>query len=599
MKLRSQISLGYGFVLLLALVLIVVTAVYLSRIGEQVNSIVSDNNLSIRAAEEMIHSLNSINADAARIVAPTGAESPAVLQQKISDNIQIFQKNYSIADAHTIEPGEKQITQVIRERFKLYRVGLAGITSANYYTTHLPQYEVIVQQCNKLIDINRTAMLLKEQEAKSTYNKALLTLAISSIGFILLIYLVAFRLPTMIVKPMEALIGKISQITEGNYRQELELEDRSFHELTQLADSFNRMALKLKEYDESNLTQIVAQKSRIESIVRSLSNAIIVLDEKRTIILVNQVAARVLGIGEAQLIGKLASEVAIYSPVMQELLKSLYGEEENKKEEFLKLSIDGKEEFFEKDIRKVYDESDVSFKRFLGHIINLKNVTTYKKVDESKKNFIHHLSQALTVPLSSISVNLSTLEYKNGLTAEQQSIIEAAQRENKKLLELANDLADMWESNRTGETETLTFQPVDPEAFIFEALQPLASSIQEKKIFLLTEFDSGLPNISVDPDKMTWALTNMIRKAVQLTPQNGTVKLQISYVGKAVQFCIEDSSDSLKDAAATENITRQNKEDIENELAVLKDIILAHNGKMWLEHKKNSGNQLFFYVPAA
>ncbi|MES2765825.1 MAG: PAS domain-containing protein [Bacteroidota bacterium] len=599
MKLRSQISIGYGFVLLLALILIVVTAVYLTRIGEQVTSIVSENNISIRAAEQMVASLNSINADAARAMTPAGGESPVVLQQKIHDNIILFQKSYTEAASSMGETGEKEIIQSIGTRFKSYRTNLTNITPSLYYSTHLPQYEVIVQQCKDLIDINRSAMLLKEQEAKTTYNKALLTLAISSIGFILLIYIVAFRLPIMIVQPMEALIGKISQITEGNYHQNLELEDRSFSELTQLADSFNRMAVKLKEYDDSNLTQIVTQKSRIESIVRSLSNAIIVLDEKRTIILVNQVAARVLGISETQLVGKLASEVAIYSSLMQGLLKSIYGEETDKTDEFLKVSINGKEEFFEKDIRKVYDESDVTFKRFLGHIINLKNVTTYKKVDESKKNFIHNLSQALTVPLSSINTNLSTLEYKNGLTAEQQTMIEAARRENQKLIDLASELTEMWESDHTGDTKTLTFQSVDPETFIFEALQPLGASIQDKKIFLLTEFDSGLPNISVDPDKMTWALTNMIRKAVQLTPPKGTVKLQISYVGKAVQFCIEDSSDSIKDNAASSHYSQQSKEDLEQELAVLKDIIMAHNGKMWVEYKKNSGNQLFFYVPAA
>ncbi|HYF03559.1 MAG TPA: PAS domain-containing protein [Patescibacteria group bacterium] len=598
MKLRSQISIGYGFVLLLALILIVVTAIYLTRIGQQVNSIVSENNISIRASEQMIAALNSINADAARAMNPAGGQSMGVLQQKISDNIALFKKNYELATQGINEPGESEVLRSMGTRFKTYSEGLSVITPELYYSTHLPQYEIIVQQCKDVIEINRAAMLSKEQEAKNTYNKAFLTLAISSVGFILLIYLVAFRLPTMIVKPMEVLIGKIAHITEGDYRQTLELEDRSFEELTQLADSFNLMTARLKEYDDSNLTQIVAQKSRIESIVRSLSNAIIVLDEKRSIILVNQVAARVLGISEAQLIGKLASEVAIYSPLMQELLKTIYNEEAEKKNDFLKVSIDGKEEFFEKDVRKVYDESDVSFKRFLGHIISLKNVTTYKRVDESKKNFIHNLSQALTAPLSSISINLSTLEYKNGLTAEQQTIIEAARRENQKLLELAGELAEMWDSGRE-DAEVLSFQPVDPESFIFEALQPLGGTIQEKKIFLLTEFDTGLPSISVDPDKMTWALTNMLRKAVQLTPQNGTIKLQISYVGKAVQFCIEDSSASLKDAAVSNEYTSQSKEEIENELAVVKDVILAHNGKMWLEYRKNVGNQFYFYVPAA
>lgn len=599
MKLRSQISIGYGFVLLLALVLIVVTAVYLTRIGEQMSSIVSENNQSIRSAEQMLTSLNSINADVARAMMPQGGESAGVLRQKIDDNIVLFQKSYMSAAATITEAGEKELIESVGSRFKTYRTGLTDFSPRMYYSTHLPQYEIIAAQCKDIIEINRSAMLLKEQNAKSTYNKAFLTLAISSVGFILLIYLVAFRLPTMIMQPMETLIGKITKITEGNYEEKLELEDRSFHELTQLAEAFNRMTTKLNEYEQSNLTQIVAQKSRIESIVRSLSNAIIVLNEQRTIILVNQVAARVLGISEAQLIGKLASEVAIYSPLMQELLQSLYSEEQDKKDDFLKVQIEGREEYFEKDVRKVYDESDATYKRFLGHIINLKNVTTYKKVDESKKHFIQNLSQALTVPLSSISLNLSTLEYKNGLTAEQQSIIEAARRENQKLLELAEDLADMWESNRSGDKETLAFQPVDPETFIFEALQPLAASIQEKNLFLLTEFDSGLPNISVDPDKMTWALTNMIRKAVQLTPPKSTVKLQISYVGKAVQFCIEDSSDSLKDSAVSQDHVYQNREDLEHELSVLKDIILAHNGKMWIEHKKNVGNQVYFYVPAA
>src|ERR1700730_15713040 len=118
-------------------------------------------------------------------------------------------------------------------------------------------------------------------------------------------------------------------------------------EFGDLASSFNIMAAKLDEYENSNLSQIKFEKSRIETIINQMRDGIIGLDDKRNVLFLNAVAEKLLGLKEKDIAGKYAPD----TPLTNDLMRTLLQEDPSKK--YLKIFCDDKEGYFRKDVLEV------------------------------------------------------------------------------------------------------------------------------------------------------------------------------------------------------------------------------------------------------
>ena len=248
-----------------------------------------------------------------------------------------------------------------------------------------------------IMQLNMSAIGHKNAVAKATANSA--TLLVALIGSFL--FLVAFsfvvNFPGYIANPIRELTERIKEIAKRNYHQQLNF--KSNDEFGELAQAFNTMTFKLDEYENSNLASILFEKKRIETIINSMHDGIIGLDEKSFIIFVNEVACTLIGITEANLIGRYAPDVALEN----DLLRNLLVADQNK----IKIFADNRESYYSKEMLSV-----VSKDKVIGKVIILKNITEFQQLDEAKTNFIATISHELKTPISSIKMSLKLLEDK-------------------------------------------------------------------------------------------------------------------------------------------------------------------------------------------
>src|SRR3546814_16850486 len=87
--------------------------------------------------------------------------------------------------------------------------------------------------------------------------------------------------PGYIANPIRELTESIREIANKNYSKRLRF--RSSDEFGELAESFNKMAARLDEYDHSNLARIMFEKTRIETIIPRMHDAVTGLDETKKI----------------------------------------------------------------------------------------------------------------------------------------------------------------------------------------------------------------------------------------------------------------------------------------------------------------------------
>ncbi len=424
--------------------------------------------------------------------------------------------------------------------------------------------------------------------------------------------LAIYKFPQLIVKPILDVTEKIKRVAEGDYEQQIAVESDT--ELGNLSKAFNIMSVKLKEFEESNLDKIKAQKTRIETIIKSITDGLVILNESKDVILANDAASVILGVPEHQLIGKNVAELANVNSVMQGFVESLEqsaaGQEGNDEEEisskdFIKVEqSEGNHQFFEKDVIDVQDTDDHS--KSLGYILLLKNVTYFKQSDEAKTNFIAVASHEFKTPLSAINMCLMLLQDKRfgSLNPEQDEIVASMKSEVQRLIKMVSELLDISKME-TGSIE-LEKKLVSPKVLMNYSAAPFDGQLGEKDIKLEQIIDPKLPDFLADTEKISWVLINFLSNAIRYTPQGGTITIEANRLDDNVEFAVNDKGPGIPQQDLGKVFQRfvqlqtngaKNEKGLGLGLAISKEVITEHNGEIGVDSEVGTGSRFYFTIP--
>jgi len=357
MRLKTKLSAGLTFLFTVILVFGILGIVSISRLSRESNQVLKNNHESIVYTNNMLKALDNIG-----------------IQR---DALEIFEDNLNKQEKNITEIGEKEVTQELRQNFNELKINPAD--PGNY-----PQ---IRSSLTRILDLNEMAILRKHNAAQHTADNAQFWLTIIFTVLILISFTFIFNLPGIISTPILKLSEGIQGISNKDYSSRIVI--RQNDEFGELAKSFNDMAEKLDEYEHSNLSQIKFEKSRIETIIDQMRDGIIGFDENRKILFLNVVAEKLLGVNEADILGKYSPDVALKNDLMRTLLQ-----ESNDKQE-LKIYADNKESYFNKDVLNVTSNGVI-----IGQVIVLRNITIFHELSEAKTNFVATISHELKTRVS-------------------------------------------------------------------------------------------------------------------------------------------------------------------------------------------------------
>ena len=152
----------------------------------------------------------------------------------------------------------------------------------------------------------------------------------------------------------------------------------------------------------------------------------------------------------------------------------------------------------------------------------------------------------------------------------------------------------------------LKFNPVKPEEIINAALYPLTSQIKDKQIELHINIENTLPLISVDLEKIILVMVSLIGNAIRYTPRWGSIFIRVNKIQNDVRFSVHDTGKGLKPETIEkvfDSIVNINAGLISPgpglglALTIAREIVLAHNGKIWAESELGKGCNFFFSIP--
>lgn len=556
---KNKIWLGTVFLFLLLLLSGSVNIYYTIKIKNDAKAILKDNYETLSYAHIMQQQLDSlpIKHDAA---------------------IQHFDSVLKLQEQNITEPGEQEATYTLKQNFE-------KLKNADTGKTIIKEIKSSIQ---KVILVNMYAIHRKNQKAESAANNAL-TYIITLAGAIFLIaFTFTINFPSIITSPVKKLTAAIKEISNKNYTHRIHIDNKD--EFGKLADAFNEMAARLQYFENSNLNRLLFEKNRAEAVINSLRDASIGLDKNNIILFANEQALQLLNMRNEDIVGKRSAEVAERNDLFKFLL-------DDKAATPFKIVVQNRENYFIKEVVEV-DLNETQSK-----VIVVKNITSFKELDEAKTNFIATVSHELKTPLAASDFSLKLLEDQRtgNLSAEQKDLIGNLKQDNQRMLKILSELLNMSQLE-AGKIQ-LNFTQANAENIINKAINAVETNAREKNISIRKHIEENLPGIKVDEDKTVWVLNNFLTNAIKHSDENSIIEISAFKKDKGITFQVKDNGKGIAKEYQSKLFDRYFKVPGTNEkgtglgLAISKEFIEAQGGHIWVESEFGQGAVFSFQIP--
>src|SRR5450432_2466047 len=561
-KLKTKLSVGLIFLFGVILIFGILGILNINLLSRDAELILKDNYESILYGNNMLKDLENINTR--------------------KDALDNFEENLRKQEANITEPGEKELTDEIRKNFEELKADPKDLTN----------YTEIRQSIHGVLDLNTSSIFRKNAIARDSARRATRWLTILFTILTVVSFTFIFNLPGIISGPIQSLSDGIKEIANKNYSKRIYLKQKD--ELGDLAVAFNSMAEKLDLYEHSNIAKMQFEKSRIETIINQMRDGIIGLDAKKNILFLNVVAQKLMGLKENEIVGKYAPDIALKNDLMRKLLQT----DGDKKD--LKIYLDDKEGFFNKDILDVTNNKEV-----IGQVIVLRNITIFHELNEAKTNFIATVSHELKTPISSVKMSTQLLmdERTGPLGEDQKQLVNSINDDADRLLKITSELINMAQVE-TGNIQ-FNLQSTPVTAIVEDALDAVQIQAQQKNISIKTTISSSTAMIHADKEKTTWVMINLLTNAIKYSFESSAVEILVAPKNGRVEVLVRDHGRGIDEKYLARVFDRYFKVPGSQErsrtglgLAISKEFIEAQGGKIWVQSQIGAGSEFGFSFEA-
>lgn len=434
-------------------------------------------------------------------------------------------------------------------------------------------------------------------------------------AILIVVAILAYRMSKAISFPIEQLKKKAVEISGGNYADYVNSHSTITRkdEIGELCRSFGEMAkklidanLSLEERVRQRTEDIRKSESQAQTVLDTVVDGIITIDERGLIETVNSGAEKMFGYRKEAITGK---NISILMPTP-------YRE---KHDAFIR-------RYLQTGQRKVIGGShEVTGQRKDGTTFPMlisvgetivegqrkftgvaRDITELKKVDEMKSEFISVVSHELRTPLTSIRGSLGLID--GGVTGvlpeKAKEMVTIAVRNSDRLIRLINDILDI-EKIESGKT-SLQIAPLELMPLIRQNIESNQGYAEKYNVeFVIKE---SLPDcrVNADRDALSQIITNLLSNAAKFSPENGTVEIGVTGNGGRIRVAVKDQGSGIpeefqkkifeKFAQSDSSDTRQ-KGGTGLGLSITRALLEKMDGTISFETAAGSGTVFFFELP--
>jgi two-component system sensor histidine kinase BaeS len=214
------------------------------------------------------------------------------------------------------------------------------------------------------------------------------------------------------------------------------------------------------------------------------------------------------------------------------------------------------------------------------------------------------IAHELRTPLSVILAHAEGI--KDGVLPASEDTLQVIHDETMRLSTIVEDLRTLSLAE-TGELG-LTPRMVSPGELLKQVATAQSPRAKQREIKIDFDFELGLPEIEVDPDRIAQVLGNLMDNALRYTPNGGQITLSAGRTSNGVQLRVQDNGPGIEAEELSHIFNRFYRADKSRQrddggsglgLAIAKSIVERHKGQIWAESKPGEGMTLVVEFPLA
>ncbi|MDD5547905.1 MAG: ATP-binding protein [Candidatus Pacebacteria bacterium] len=352
------------------------------------------------------------------------------------------------------------------------------------------------------------------------------------------------------------------------------------------------------------------ERSRLNSIVSNISDALVVYDTNFKIMIFNETAEKIFNLPASSIVGRTIAPTDIKFPELKILAQTVFSTlaptvlritETDSYPQIIDVTFEDPTLELRVNTSQLVDDQG----RVFGFLKIIKDKTRETELLKSKNDFIAIAAHQLRTPLSAIIWALESLK-KEKMSAEQNELAETALGASNNLLKTVEDLlnAAKIEEGKTG----FDFQKVDLVKFLQELLTEAQIIARKYKVNLFFEPPTEPIEVFVDREKLLMAVSNLLDNSIKYNVSNGQVTVniqklsdkpfaQVSIADTGIGMSQEDINKLFTKFFRASDVIKKETSGSGLGLYIVKNIIQKHGGEIWADSEKGRGTTFYFTLP--
>ena len=422
---------------------------------------------------------------------------------------------------------------------------------------------------------------------------------VGTILSILITTIIGFVASKTVTSSIEKMSAQVKTMASGNYGTVVGINTND--EIGDLAKVFNQISKRIKE--EQDVTE--TERRRLATIIESMMDGIITTDTNGKVILINTSAGDMIDAPENEiLIGKDAlkllniSEYESIGEIIEAEDSLLVNASED--DEGLLLRAE-----FSKILKEENEDLSQVSTELEGYIIVLYDVTDQERQERERREFVSTVSHELRTPLTTMNSYIEALE--EGVINDKElapQFIDTIHKETTRMIRMVNELMQLGKMDIKEEHYDKEF--IDINKLIEQISDRFELTHPEKN------FIKYIPKTPIfvegDQDKLTQVFDNIMNNAVKYSPngKNITVRVRQNYNHNRVSISIKDEGVGIPLVHIDKIFNRFYRVDKSRQrsmggtglgLALAKNIVEAHKGRIWAQSREGYGSIIFVTLP--
>jgi PAS domain S-box-containing protein len=239
-------------------------------------------------------------------------------------------------------------------------------------------------------------------------------------------------------------------------------------------------------------------------------------------------------------------------------------------------------------------------------VLQGRDITQQRAAERVRSEFTSTLSHELRTPLTSILGSLQLLRSGalGDMDKEQDELVEVAERNGQRLLDLINEVLDI-EKIESGRV-TLVPEPIRLEDLVGESLRLNEGFADRFKVRLVLQENAPRVTVRGDRKRLMQVMTNLLSNAAKFSPPEGAVDVQVQRSADRVRVSVGDRGPGIPEEFRSRIFGRFAQADSADSrikggtglgLAISKRLVELMQGRVGFEDRPGGGTLFFFELP--